>query len=113
MPEMTAYCGLCCDECKILKATQAKDYEQKRQIAKRWSEQFDIKFKPEDVTCKGCKSNMLSGWCLKICKIRPCAEKRKVKTCAHCSDYPCDVLRELLKDEPVAAKNLEKIHKTL
>ena len=113
MSEMIAYCGLHCDECEILKATQAKDYERKKQIAKRWSDQFNIKFKPGDVTCEGCKSGVLSGWCLKICKIRPCAEKRKVKTCAHCGDYPCEKLKEFLSKEPVATKNLEEIRKTL
>jgi hypothetical protein len=98
----------------MFKVTQAKDYEQKKQIAKRWSDQFDVKFKSEDVDCKGCKSDVLSGWCLKICKVRPCAEERKVKTCAHCDDYPCEKLKELLKTiEPAAAENLEKIRKTL
>jgi len=113
MSEMIAYCGLDCSECKILKVTQAKDYEQKKQIAKHWYDQFKIKFIPEDVNCEGCKSDVLSGWCRKICKMRPCAEERKVITCAHCGDYSCVKLKEFLKDEPVATKNLEKIQKTL
>lgn len=114
---MMAYCGSCCDECKMFKVTQAKDYEQKKQIAKRWTEELKVEFKPEDVDCKGCKSDVLSGWCLKICKVRPCAEERKVRTCAHCDDYPCGklkaLLKELQKDDPVGAENLEKIRKTL
>jgi hypothetical protein len=113
MPEMIAYCGLNCDECSILKASRAKDYEQKKQIAKRWSDQFEIKFEPEDVTCEGCKSRVLSGWCRIICKVRPCVQEKKVKTCAHCENYPCDILKELLKDEPLAAKNLEAIRGSL
>jgi hypothetical protein len=113
MPEMIAYCGLHCDECKILKATQTKDYEQKKQIAKRWSDQFNINFKLEDIDCEGCKSNVLSGWCLKICKMRPCAEERKVETCAHCDDYPCEKLKTFLLEEPIAKENLETIRKTL
>jgi hypothetical protein len=110
---MIAYCGLDCNECEMFKVTQAKDYEQKKQIAKHWSDRFNIEFKPEDVTCEGCKSDVLSGWCRKICKMRPCAEKRKVETCAHCNDYPCEKLKEFLSDEPVATKNLEEIRKTL
>jgi hypothetical protein len=113
MPEMVAYCGLHCDECKILKASEAKDYDQKVQIAKRWSDEFNIMFKPEDATCEGCKSEVLSGWCRSICKVRPCAEEKKVKTCAQCSNYPCDVLKEFLLEEPVAKKNLETIRNTL
>jgi len=71
MSEMTAYCGLHCDECKAFKATQTKDLEWKKQIAKHWSDQGEIKFKPEDVDCHGCKSDTISGFCRKLCEIRP------------------------------------------
>ena len=113
MSEMIAYCGLDCGECKAFKATQARDAERKKQLAKQWTEGLKIEFKPEDIDCKGCMSDVLSGWCRKVCKIRPCAEERKVKTCAHCDDYPCGKLKEFLSNEPVATANLEKIRKTL
>ena len=111
--EMTAYCGLDCSECKAFKATQANDLQLKRQMAERWSNQGDVKFKPEDIDCLGCKSDVISGWCRKLCKIRPCARENKVKTCAHCDDYPFAKLKEYLSGDPVATKNLEKIRKTL
>jgi hypothetical protein len=113
MSEMIAYCGLNCSECRAFKATQAKDSERKKKIAKQWSEELKIQFKPEDINCNGCKSNVISGWCRKICKIRPCAETKKVKNCAHCTDYPCEKLKEFLSNEPVATTNLEKIRLTL
>jgi hypothetical protein len=108
-----AYCGLDCAECKAFKVTQAHDTEEKKQMAKRWAEQLKVEFEPEDINCEGCKSSVLSGWCRKICKIRPCAEERKVETCAHCDDYPCEKLKEFLSNEPIATENLEKIRKTL
>jgi hypothetical protein len=111
--EMIAYCGLDCGKCKAFKATQTKDSERKKKIAKQWTKGLNVEFKPEDVDCKGCKSDTISGWCRKICKIRPCAEDKKVKTCAHCDEYVCSRLKEFLPDEPVAKKNLEKIRKTL
>jgi hypothetical protein len=110
---MIAYCGLHCNECKAFEATQARDYEQKKQIARHWSDQGEIKFKPEDVDCHGCKSDTISGFCRKLCKIRPCAEEKKVKTCAHCDDYLCEELKEYLSTDPVATRNLEEIRKTL
>jgi hypothetical protein len=110
---MIAYCGLDCVKCKAYKATQAKDIESKKQIAKHWSDQGEIKFKPEDVDCYGCKSNMISGYCRKLCKIRPCAEVKEVRTCAHCDDYPCGELKEYLATDPDATVNLENIRKTL
>ena len=113
MSEMIAYCGLDCRECKAFKATQNKDFERKKEIAKQWTKGLNVEFKPEDINCKGCISDTISGWCRKICKIRPCAESKKVRTCAHCDDYPCGKLKEFLSDEPVATENLEKIRKTL
>lgn len=113
MSEIIAYCGLDCSKCKAFKATQAKDAEEKRKIAERWTEGMKIRFKAEDIDCRGCKSDVISGWCLKICKIRPCAEKRKAETCAHCEDYPCEKLKEFLSNEPEATKNLRKIRTAL
>ena len=111
--EMIAYCGLDCNECKAFKASQANDFKLKKQMAERWSDQDGVKFKAEDIDCQGCKSDVISGWCRKICKVRPCAGEKKVKTCAHCDEYQCDKLKEFLRNEPVAAANLEKIRKTL
>jgi hypothetical protein len=111
--EMIAYCGLDCNECKAFKATQTKDVEWKKRIAKHWSDQGEIKFKPEDVDCHGCKSDVISGFCRKLCEIKPCAEEKRVKTCAHCDDYPCEKLKEYLSTDPVATNNLEKIRRAL
>ena len=113
MFEMIAYCGLNCEECKAFKATQTRDLEWKKQIATHWTEELKLHVSPEDVDCDGCKSEMISAWCRKICKVRPCAVERKVATCAHCNDYQCEKLKEVLRDEPKATKNLQKIRKTI
>jgi len=112
--EMIAYCGLNCDECKAFKATQKRDFEWKKQIAEHWMEQLKVEFEPQDAECNGCKSGVISGWCRKICRIRPCAQEKNVKTCAHCDNYPCSMLKEFLsKEEPAARENLQKIRETL
>ena len=113
MPELIAYCGLDCAECKALKATQSKDAKMKEQLAKQWSEGLQDEFIPEDINCDGCKSSRISGWCRRICKIRPCAGRKMVKTCAHCDEYICQKLQEFLSKEPVATKNLTEIRRTL
>ena len=114
MTEMIAYCGLDCKECKAFKATQTKDIEWKKQIAKHWSDQGEIMFKPEDVDCNGCKSDVISVFCRKLCKIRPCAREKKVSTCAHCDNYSCDMLKEFLaKEDPAATENLKKIRRAI
>lgn len=113
MFNMIAYCGLDCCACRAFKATQAKDSEWKKTIANQWNEGLSTGFSPEDIDCNGCRSETISGWCRKICKIRPCAEQKKVKTCAECDDYQCEKLKEFLSNEPVATKNLEEIRRTL
>ena len=116
MQKMIAYCGLDCAECRAFKATRAKDSERKALIAKQWMEGLTLEFKPDDIDCNGCKSDVLSGWCRKICKIRPCAEERRVETCAHCDAYPCRKLKAFLSKDSQsteAAKTLEGIRATL
>jgi hypothetical protein len=113
MSEIIAYCGLDCAGCDAFIATQAKDLERKKEMAKRWTKGLDVEFRPEDIDCTGCMSDKISGWCTKVCKIRPCAEARKVKTCAHCEDYRCEKLEEFLSNEPKAARTLEGIRRTL
>lgn len=111
--DMIAYCGLDCGKCRAFMATQAGDSERKEEIAKEWTKGLSVEFRPEDINCNGCMSDTISGWCTRICKIRPCAEERRVKTCAHCSDYPCEKLKEFLSSEADATKTLEEIRKTL
>ena len=113
MSDIIAYCGLNSVECNAFKVTQTKDYEGKKQLAKKWTDKLKVEFIPEDIDCDGYMSKRISSWCRKIFKIRPCAEERKVKTCAHCDDYPCEKLNEFLSIEPVGKKNLEEIWKTL
>jgi hypothetical protein len=112
MSDMIAYCGLNCAECNAFEATKANDSEQKKQLAIKWTEGLEIEFKPEDIDCNGCRSESISGWCRKVCKIRPCAEDREIKSCALCDDYPCDKLNEFLSKEPMARRNLDEIWKT-
>ena len=94
-------------------ATQVEDLERKKQIAERWARELNTEFTTQDIDCDGCLSQRISGWCQRICLIRPCAEKRNVETCAHCSDYPCEKLEKFLSNEPAAKEYLEETRKSL
>jgi hypothetical protein len=113
MPELIAYCGLDCNKCDAFMATQAEDSERMKQIAERWTRELKTEFATRDILCDGCRSQRISGWCERICLIRPCAEKRSMETCAHCSDYQCDKLERFLSDEPAAKEYLEETRKSL
>lgn len=113
MSELIAYCGLDCKKCEAFIATQAEDAKRLKEIAERWTREQNTEFSPTDILCDGCRSQRISGWCEKICQIRPCAEQRGLKTCAHCTDYMCENLEKFLSDEPEARDYLGKTRKTL
>jgi hypothetical protein len=46
----------------------------------------------EEVTCHGCRSEVLSGYC-RTCKLRTCAQAKGVAFCADCAEFPCADLR--------------------
>jgi hypothetical protein len=108
MPDMVAYCGLDCRECDAYKATRAGDQEWKQRLIKDWADRR-AENAPEDIECDGCKSARISGYCRKLCSIRPCAMERHVDTCAECEDYQCDRLKEYLSTDTVAKENIEEI----
>lgn len=58
---LIACCGLHCDECKAFKATQTRDIEWKKQIAKQWTGELEITMVPDDMDCLVCKSETISG----------------------------------------------------
>jgi len=113
MSEHIAYCGLDCFKCDAYQATQTNDTKLMKQIAERWNNELGTEFTVKDIICDGCLSQRISGWCQSACSIRPCAEKRNVKTCAHCKDYPCDQLESFLATEPLARARLDGLFRTL
>ena len=113
MTDMIAFCGLDCSECDAYKATQTDNSKLKAQIAERWSKELGMSFTDDDITCDGCKSERLSGWCQKVCAIRPCAEERGANTCAHCDEYICDKLDDFLGSESTARETLDAIRRTV
>jgi len=111
--EVIGYCGLVCSRCSAFIATQKNDEAGKVRIAERWSKDFYVKFGKEDITCDGCGSERVSGYCRNVCRVWPCARERGVKTCAHCGEYPCEKLMRFLSHEPEAKSRLDAIRRSL
>lgn len=76
-----AYCGLYCGACEIINAESEQD---KKRVAKMWNST------PEQVNCRGCKTDTLYIHCGN-CKIRTCAREKEVEFCIECDDYPCSI----------------------
>jgi hypothetical protein len=64
------------------------------EIAQQIKEHYGRDCKAEDVTdCDGCKTE--GGRLLNNkCPVRKCAVEKDVETCAHCSEYACEKLKE-------------------
>ncbi len=83
--QMTAPCGLPCFECYLYLASKSQ------KLQTLLSKELGIPF--EKTICKGCRNE--NGKCAHLpvkCNVYPCAEKKGIKYCCDCSDFPCDHL---------------------
>ncbi len=114
MDKMTAYCGLLCHECRAFQATQADDDKKRAEVAELWSKEYNTDIKPEDINCNGCLSR---GEVVfnhtRVCEIRKCGMEKGVLNCAHCSDYPCEILEKFFEMVPASKKILDEIRSKL
>ena len=113
--KMVAFCGIVCDDCRALIATQRSDTELKKEVAKAWSTKKET-LKPEDINCDGCLATgqRLFKFC-GVCGVRRCGYEKGVENCAHCREFPCGKLTGLWKSFSIteAKATLEGIRKRL
>jgi hypothetical protein len=114
MEQMTAMCGLICNECGAFIATQNNDNKKREEVAKLWSKQYNVELKPENINCDGCvsDSDRLIGHCF-VCQIRKCGKQKGVTNCAYCDDYVCQKLDGFFKMVPAARKHLDQVRESL
>jgi carbonic anhydrase len=114
MAKMISMCGLVCSECGAYTATQADDDEQRKKVAEEWTQAYHADIKPEDINCDGCTSGSERIFHYpRVCEIRACGLKHKVKNCGHCPEYDCEKLNKFFEIAPQAKKTLEDIRRTL
>jgi len=109
MPKIISACGLDCLSCEAYLATQAKDQNQKEDIAIRWSASYDANLSAADIYCEGCMSSgPRFSWCGK-CPIRACVVARGYQNCAECVDFPCSTNEFLYNAVPAAKETIEAL----
>ena len=106
---MTAYCGLNCSKCEAYIATLENDDAKRAETARKWSDLYQADIRPEQINCKGCKSNGVRFSHCDVCHIRQCCLSKGVDNCAVCEDYICDKLSAFISLAPEAGQALEKI----
>lgn len=114
MDPMIGYCGLSCGSCPIHLATlepdAAKRQAMKVEVARLCTETYGMRLAVEQVSdCDGCRAGGRLFGPSRSCRIRECAEARRLESCAFCADYPCDVLERHLAMDPSARDRLEAL----
>ena len=87
MNEMTAYCGLDCENCDAYIATKNNDDALREMVARLWSELNGVEITPEMINCDGCRMDgRKTPYCESLCPIRQCAKGRGYATCGSCAE---------------------------
>jgi hypothetical protein len=110
MAEKIAVCGLDCGACPAYKATQKNDDAERKKVAERWSKDYGVDVKAEDINCNGCtsKTGPYFSHC-NVCEIRKCGFEQGVENCAHCGDYACDRITKFFEMVPDAKTRLDGV----
>lgn len=111
------YCGLNCEDCPVFIASANDDDKLRQKTAMEWSglysEYLGSELKPEDMNCRGCRTQeSLFVGCMG-CPIRKCSREKNILTCADCDEYEkCEILNGFFSYHHQQAKdNLDRIRK--
>lgn len=107
--KMLAMCGLECCGCEAYGATEKDDDKLRKEVAKKWSREFGVEIKPEEIQCKGCVSEE-GPWFKQchVCEIRKCGKEKSVSNCSECELYACETITKFHKEVPDAKKGFDK-----
>ena len=89
---MIGYCGYNCYLC----AARSDDLKIRKKLVEAWRKYLGHEmYTPENVACKGCKSegNIIAD---KHCRARPCAQEKGLDSCSQCDDFACEKIRKLM-----------------
>jgi hypothetical protein len=108
--KMIAYCGMDCSKCACYRATQENNDTQRKEVAEKWTVQYNSDIKPEQINCDGCKSDGIKFFFVESsCPIRKCNIEKSTANCAECSEYKCETLIDFIKMAPPVGRALEKL----
>jgi len=112
MNRMMAYCGIMCDECQAYKATVTNSNELRKGTAGQWSKMFHHDIRPEQINCRGCRSEVRFAQC-EVCEVRLCNLERQIDHCGDCDSFLCSKARTIVDHVPGAKERLEASRRCL
>jgi hypothetical protein len=89
-------CGLNCAVCDIYNAGHG-DEKLRDEIVEWFKKERNRIIDPEQTRCEGCRGPLESHWS-SDCEMLACAQKREVRYCFECEDFPCKILDKFASD---------------
>ncbi len=64
---------------------------------------------PEEIYCKGCRSEKTSPYCSE-CQMKKCIREKGLEWCSECVKYPCEMLNDFQKSLPHRAGIIDSLN---
>jgi len=107
---MISYCGIDFSKCEAYLATQENSDTKRREVAEKWTVQYDTDITPDQINCQGCKSDGIKFFFTEnVCGIRACNIEKGTPNCAGCAEYKCNKLKEFIAAAPPVGEALEAL----
>ncbi len=96
MKDLFSKCGYKCSSCPSYKEN-IKTAEDRRRCSDGWQKYHGFRITaPKIRACDGCQTSDDKNPLLYIsCRVRKCAQRNGVRTCAYCSIYPCEDVSQI------------------
>jgi hypothetical protein len=105
MKDLFAKCGCNCGRCPSYKGNLQTD-EDRQRCSDGWHKYLGFRLSPGKLRlCDGCQApDDENPVRYQSCSVRKCAVGNGVETCAHCSGYPCEDVKNLHEIQRAGAK---------
>ena len=105
MKDLFSKCGCNCGRCPSYKENLQTD-EDRRRCSDGWYKYLGIRLSPGKLRlCDGCQApDDENPVRYQNCYVRKCAVRNGVETCAHCSGYPCEDVKNLHEIQRAGAR---------
>jgi hypothetical protein len=119
MDNFITHCGLFCELCasktripeqasKLLNTMKNEGYELWGNEISGFIQFWDFLNKLSQKKDCNCRDNSCG---YPLCKIRKCAQSKKINVCIECGDYPCELIKDFSKVYPTLITDGERMKK--